>query len=200
MNDIANELHEFEVLGVDCKSIVEAQDVVEALEKLIQESTQALFKLRPGAKDYQAQLSELQARTNAYQAQLEGARADLQKAIYELKEKVVTNAGDYQQDYHGLRALDVAIVEALLQVRELVIQRAQATVEFDKKRAILDRYNHETSAGTGLRDSRTPWLKTFPTPWGNALRAYIERFLALAGNSGDGPGDGDALEWFGKRL
>lgn len=200
MTELQNELTDFTTLGVDSKPVTDAQDVVEKLEALIKTATSEMLKLRPGGKDYDAKLSELQNRTNAYKAQLDGARADLAKAIDDLKQAVITKAGDYQDvDYHALRELDEAIVHALLEVRDLIISRSIATEEFDAKHAILERYNNELQAGIGLRTSRTPWLRAYPTPWSNALREYVNRFMALAGSSMDSPGDGDALEWFGRR-
>ena len=198
--DITSEMRDFELLGVDCKPVTDAQAIIEELEKRIKDTTAELLKLRPVGKEYDTKLAELQARTNAYQAQLEGARSDLAQAIEALKRAVINDAGKYQNDdYEAMRKIDEKIISNLLEVREFIFSRAKCTSEFDAKRAILDRYKNELVAGVGLRDSRTPWLQTFPATWPNALKAYVDRFMVKAGSSGDSPGDGDVLEWLARR-
>ena len=201
MTDIKSELASFQALGVDDKQIVEAQDVVEALEKLISDNTKAMMALRPGVKDYDKQVTDFTNKTNAYESQLTQARLDLDKAVKELKLQVLGDIGKYlNPGWQELRNADAAIINSLLKVRDLVQKRGELTVSFDAKRAILDDWNYQLQAGKGGRDSKLPWRKDYPTPWSNALREYIRRFLELAGDNGNRPVENqDVLEWVAKR-
>ena len=201
MTEYTSELVEFKVIGADTSKLEELQAQVVELERRLSEAKADSLALRPGHKDYDAKLFALTQKTNAYQAQLEAARADVANEIDAMKVKITSELGNYiDANWHEVQALDTAIVKALLDVRAFVIERLAATTTMNERAAILDRYCHETEAGVRPRTSKTPWLADFPDTWGAALQLYISRFLKLAGNSGDAPQDDDLIAWFGKRV
>lgn len=201
MTEYTSELVEFKVIGADTSKLEELQAQVVELERRLSEAKADSLALRPGQKDYDAKLFALIQKTNAYQAQLEAARADVVAEVEAVKAKVVGEIGNYiDANWHEVQGLDAKIVQSLLDVRAYVIQRLAATTTMDERHAILDRYCNELQAGVRPRTSKTPWLADFPDTWGAALQLYITRFLKLAGNSGDAPQDGDVLAWFAKRV
>lgn len=185
---------EFVLLGVDVTDLDKKQGDLDELVKRQADTRAKMLGLRPSDKDYSRQTAEVVAMSNALEVQIQAARQEVEAEEARLKQFAIENVGAYVDPlWHEVQALDVQAVQALVSVYDTLVERDKASIELDRRAAILDGWNYELQARQGVHRPVTPWLADW-MGWRKALREYTDRFVKLA-ESGK-PAPGKELDWF----
>lgn len=191
-------LEKFKALKLDTSELEKRITAYLELDQAMTRARRELAALRPGAADFQAELTRLSGLVNALDTARAGALDDIEDAIEALKTRALkSGAPGMPQLVKRIHDLDRRAVELLFELRAALLERDALTQQADDQYGILAEFARERDENPGGISWAMPGGERWPGAF-KALEAYTRRFISMA--AAGAPEDGqDHLQWFSRR-